>query len=49
LFSYNNKIFKKVMADDWCGAIGGTIGWKTEVLGEILPHCSFVNHKTRIT
>jgi hypothetical protein len=39
------------MIDDGdCGAIGGMkIGRRTEELGENLPQCQFVHHKSHMT
>jgi hypothetical protein len=37
------------MMDDECGAIGGMIVRKTEVLGENLPQWHFVHHKSHMT
>jgi hypothetical protein len=38
------------MIENECGAIGGmTIGRETEVLGETLPQCHFVHHKSYMT
>jgi hypothetical protein len=35
---------------DECGAVGGIrIGRKTEELGENLPKCHFVRHKSHMT
>jgi hypothetical protein len=35
--------------DDECGTIGGMSGRKIEVLGENLPQCRYIHHKSRIT
>jgi hypothetical protein len=38
------------MIDDECGAVGGmVIGRETEILGENLPRCNFVHHKSHMT
>jgi hypothetical protein len=38
------------MIDDECGVVGGMrIGRGTEVLGENLPQCLFVHHKSLMT
>jgi hypothetical protein len=33
----------QMMIDDECGAVGGCLAGETEVLGENLPQCRFVN------
>jgi hypothetical protein len=39
-----------MMMDDYeCGAVGGMIGRGTEILGENLPKCRFVHHKSHMT
>jgi hypothetical protein len=38
------------MIDDECGAVGGMImGRRTDILGENLPQCHFVLHKSHMT
>jgi hypothetical protein len=38
------------MIDDECGAVGGMrINRGTEALGENLPQCHFVHHKSHMT
>jgi hypothetical protein len=37
------------MDDAECGAVGGMIGKETEVLGDNLPQCHFVYHKSHST
>jgi hypothetical protein len=43
-------LYKPQMIDDECGAVGGIrIAGETEVLGENVPQCHFVPHKSHMT
>jgi hypothetical protein len=40
---------RMIMDDDECGAVCGILVRVAELLGETLPQCRFVHHKSHMT